>query len=70
MPGADGPRLRIAVAEAAEDGWANRAACAALARVLGIPASAVTLATGAANREKTLRVEGDPSAHAARVALL
>lgn len=69
-PGADGPRLRIGVTEAAEAGRANRAACAALARALGLPASAVALAAGTASRDKTLRVSGDPSALAARIAML
>lgn len=59
---ADGLRLSIAVTEAPEDGRATRAACEALARALGIPNSAVALAQGAASREKTLRVTGDPAA--------
>lgn len=59
-PGADGQRLRIAVSEKAEDGRANRAACAALARSLGLPASAVRIAAGASSREKLLAVSGDP----------
>ncbi|MES2695805.1 MAG: DUF167 family protein, partial [Verrucomicrobiota bacterium] len=42
-PGVDGPRLRLAVTEAAEDGRANRAVCAMLAGALGLAASAVTL---------------------------
>lgn len=60
-PAADGPRLAIAVAEAPEDGRATRAACDALAEALGIAGSAVALAQGAASREKTLRVAGDPA---------
>ncbi|MCA3324297.1 MAG: DUF167 domain-containing protein [Roseomonas sp.] len=56
----DGPRLRVAVAEAPEDGRANRAVCAALAKALGLPASAVEIAQGLAARDKTLRVSGDP----------
>jgi uncharacterized protein (TIGR00251 family) len=56
----DGERLRIGVAEAAEDGRANRAACAAMARLLDVPAAAVEVAAGPASREKTLRVTGDP----------
>jgi hypothetical protein len=59
-PAPDGERLRIGVAEAAEDGRANRAACAALARALDVPASSVAVATGATSREKLLRVVGDP----------
>ena len=59
---ADGPRLAIAVTEAPEDGRATRAACEALARALGLANSAVELVQGAASREKTLRVAGDPAA--------
>ncbi|HST73913.1 MAG TPA: DUF167 family protein [Acetobacteraceae bacterium] len=69
-PTADGARLRIGVSEAAEDGRANRAACAALARALGVPASAVTLAAGAASREKLLHVAGDPSLLSVRLSAL
>lgn len=58
-PAADGPRLQIAVSEAPEDGRATRAACAALAAAIGVPASAVGLVQGAASREKLLRVAGD-----------
>ena len=69
-PAPDGERLRIAVAEAAEDGRANRAACALLARALDLPASAVAVASGATSRDKTLRVAGDPAAIAARLEAL
>lgn len=61
-PAPEGERLRIGVTEAAEDGRANRAACATLAEALRLPASAVAVAAGATSREKTLRVEGDPAA--------
>ncbi len=67
---ADGERLRIGVSEAAEDGRANRAACAALAGVLGVAPSAVTVSVGAASREKTLHVTGDAAALGARLAAL
>lgn len=60
-PAADGPRLRVSVSEAPEDGRANRAVCAALAAALGLPASAVEVAQGAAARDKTLRISGDPT---------
>ncbi|MCA3352218.1 MAG: DUF167 domain-containing protein [Roseomonas sp.] len=60
-PSADGPRLRVAVTEAPEDGRANRAACAALASALGVPASLIEVAQGATAREKTLRISGDPA---------
>ena len=62
VPAVDGERLRIGVSEAAEDGRANRAACATLARALGLPAGRVSVAAGAASREKTLLVDGDAAA--------
>ena len=64
-PAVDGERLRIGVAEAADDGRANRAACATLAGVLNLPAHAVEVAQGAASRDKILRVTGDPERIAA-----
>ncbi len=68
--GADGPRLRLAVTAAPEDGRANAAACALLARALGVAPSAVRVASGAAPREKTLAVAGDPATLAARLEAL
>jgi uncharacterized protein YggU (UPF0235/DUF167 family) len=59
-PAPDGERLRIGVSAAAEDGRANRAACATLARVLDVPAASVAVAAGATSRDKILRVSGDP----------
>lgn len=67
---ADGPRLRIGVSEAAEDGRATRAACAVLAQALSVPASAVRLLQGATNREKTLAVAGDPTTLTEKLATL
>ncbi len=61
VPAVEGERLRIGVSEAAEDGRANKAACATLAGALGIAASSVSVALGAASREKTLRILGDPA---------
>jgi uncharacterized protein (TIGR00251 family) len=66
-PGIDGPRLPVAVTEPPEDGRANRAVCAALARALRVAPSAVEVAQGAGARQKTLRVAGDPAALAARL---
>jgi hypothetical protein len=63
----DGPRLRLAVTEPAEDGRANRAACTLLATALGLPAAAVSLLQGAAAREKLVQVSGDAEALAARM---
>lgn len=67
---ADGPRLRIAVNEAPEDGKANRAVCAALAQALDVPRSAVTVAAGATARDKRLTVQGDPDRLEQRLATL
>jgi len=64
---ARGPCLRIGVSDAAEDGRANRAACAALARALDLPASAVVVILGQTSRDKTLRVAGDVAVLAARL---
>jgi uncharacterized protein YggU (UPF0235/DUF167 family) len=55
------------VGEAAEDGRANRAACAVLARALHIPASAVVVTLGQTSRDKTLRVQGDAATLAERL---
>lgn len=69
-PDVDGERLRIGVAEAAESGRANRAACAALAGALGVRPAEVTVALGATSRDKTLFVSGDASLLAARLEAL
>ncbi len=69
-PAVEGERLRIGVSEAAEDGRANRAACATLARALDLPASAVAVVAGLTSRDKTLRVAGDPAAIGARLETL
>jgi uncharacterized protein len=58
----DGPRLRLAVTEAPEDGRANEAVCAALAEALHVAPSRVVVAQGAAARQKTIIVTGDPAA--------
>jgi len=59
---AAGPRLKIGVAEAAEDGKANRAVCAVVAGLLRRPQSAVRIITGASHSEKLLAVTGDSAA--------
>jgi uncharacterized protein len=64
---ADGPRLRIAVTMPPEDGRASEAACAALAKALGLGRGAVSLRAGAASREKLLHVEADAAMVAARL---
>ncbi len=67
---ADGVRLKIGVTDAAEDGRATRATCAALARALSVPQSAVQLLQGATSREKTLQVAGDTAILVERLAAL
>ncbi|EHM02471.1 hypothetical protein HMPREF9946_01085 [Acetobacteraceae bacterium AT-5844] len=62
---ADGPRLKLAVNEAPEDGRANKAICALLAEVLHVPPSRIAVVQGATSREKTCHIEGDPAALAA-----
>nr|WP_237182421.1 DUF167 domain-containing protein [Roseomonas marmotae] len=65
---ADGPRLKLAVNEAPEDGRANRAICALLAEALHVPPSRIAVVQGAASREKTCHIAGDSAALAARMA--
>jgi hypothetical protein len=65
-----GPRLKVAVAEAAEDGKANSAVCAVLAKVLHRPAASVRILTGTSSREKTVSVAGDAVVLMERLRLL
>jgi uncharacterized protein YggU (UPF0235/DUF167 family) len=62
--------LRVAVTEAPEDGRANRAVCQMIARALEVPGSAVEVLHGAASRQKTLRVAGDPARLSQRIETL
>ncbi|MGZ8362535.1 MAG: DUF167 domain-containing protein [Caulobacteraceae bacterium] len=52
------PLLKVRVASAATDGQANAALIRLLARRLGVPASAVTLISGATSRVKRLEIAG------------
>ena len=70
VPSADGPRLRIGVTEAAEDGRANRAVCELLAEALAVPRADVQVAIGTASREKVIRVTGDTARLQERLARL
>ena len=70
VPDMAGERLAIGVRQPAEDGRANRAACAALAAAGGVSPSQVEVAAGGASRRKTLRVSGDVVAIATRLAAL
>jgi uncharacterized protein YggU (UPF0235/DUF167 family) len=66
----DVPHLKLRVAAAPADGEANAAVTRLLAQWLGVPKSKVDVVSGATMRMKTIRVEGDPAALAARCAAL
>jgi uncharacterized protein (TIGR00251 family) len=58
---ADGGRvLKVAVTAAPEDGKANEAVIALLAKAWQLPKRDLSIATGAAARRKLLHVAGDP----------
>jgi uncharacterized protein YggU (UPF0235/DUF167 family) len=59
--------LKARVRAVPEDGKANAALVALLAKSLKIPPSRILVATGATSRQKTLILEGDPAALAARL---
>jgi len=62
--------LKVRVRSAPEDGAANEAVRRLLAKALGVPASAISLASGATARVKTFRIAGDEPACAAALAAL
>ncbi len=51
-----GDRLKVAVAAPPEDGKANQALCALLAKVLGVGAKSLEVTAGHTNPRKTVRV--------------
>lgn len=53
-----GPRARVHVTVAPEDGKANRAVIALVAKALGIAKSRVTLVRGETSRDKLVRIDG------------
>ena len=55
------PILKIAVTAVPEDGKANKAVIALLAKRLKLPKSAIDIASGATDRRKTLLIDGDPA---------
>ncbi|MER8526016.1 DUF167 family protein [Mesorhizobium sp. M0814] len=59
--------LKARVRAVPENGAANRALERLVAKALGVPASAVSIAAGGTARLKTLRVLGDPAALAKRI---
>ena len=65
---ADGQvRVKIAVVAAPEDGKANAAVVALLARTWRVPKSSLSVVAGATDRSKVLHVAGDPADLAARL---
>ena len=52
--------LKIAVTAVPEDGKANKAVIALLAKRLKLPKSAIDIASGESSRRKTLLIDGDP----------
>lgn len=58
--GADGSAIKVSVTAPPEDGKANAAVIKLLAKAWKVPKSSVTVAAGAASRNKVLHVAGDP----------
>ena len=61
--GVRGDELAVRVTAAPDDGKANQAVCRTVARFLGVPKTAVSVARGAASRHKLLEVTGLDPAH-------
>ncbi|MGE0201304.1 MAG: DUF167 domain-containing protein [Candidatus Melainabacteria bacterium] len=57
-PDADETRLRVKVTAVPEDGKANAAVIALLAKRLGMPKRAITITQGETARDKRLLIEG------------
>lgn len=64
----DGPALKARVRAAPEDGEANAALAALVARWLGLAKGDVAMASGHKSRTKQLSIAGDPVAIEARLA--
>lgn len=62
--------VEVTVAAPPEDGKANKAIAATIAKVLGVKATDVTLHSGATGKIKTFDVLGDPAALAAALEAL
>lgn len=63
-------RLKLSVRAPAQDGEANAAVVALLARTLRLPKSALSVAAGHTSREKTIAIRGDARALAMGVGAL
>ncbi|HAL29470.1 MAG TPA: hypothetical protein DCP20_01995 [Coriobacteriia bacterium] len=62
-----GGELSVRVRAVPEDGKANTAVCAAVAKALGVPKSAVDVVRGGASRHKQVEVDGVTDADVVRV---
>jgi uncharacterized protein (TIGR00251 family) len=62
VPDRDGEALAVSVTAAPEDGKANAAVIALLAKALDVAKSAINVTQGAAARRKTIHVAGDGAA--------
>jgi uncharacterized protein len=62
-------RLVVRVAAPPVDGKANAAACALVARVVGVPRGWVAVVRGETSRDKLVRIDGDIDEAAARARL-
>lgn len=60
VEGPDGPRLKVRVTAPPEDGKANAAIVALLAKAWRLPKSAIRLELGAGDRRKVFLLAGDP----------
>ena len=71
LVGADGKEhLKARVSVAPEDGKANAALIALLAKMLGLPKSAIRIAAGETSRLKTIAIKTDSPALRARLETL
>jgi uncharacterized protein (TIGR00251 family) len=69
MTDADGvPVLKVAVTAAPEDGKANAAVIALLAKEWGVAKTAISVVSGATDRRKLVEIRGQPEELAARIA--
>ena len=58
IAGVLGDRLKVRISAPPEDGRANKAICALLAKELGVRKSAVSIQSGAGAPEKVVRIAG------------
>lgn len=69
QPDANGAlALKVAVNAPAEDGKANAAVIALLAKEFGVAKTAISVVSGATDRRKLVEIRGSPDALAARIA--